>query len=105
MATQKTPKTSNKLKYGDTRADGFRFGGYENVTLKSGITKKMGRWYSPEVFLKRRERSAESSKRAKLNNPEKYAGHSKNWRLKNPERSQNARLKNKFGMSHFLKTQ
>lgn len=99
MATRRPTKTSKRLKCGDTRADGFRFGGYQKRISKSGVIRRTERWYAPQTFLRIRKASAETSKEAKRKNPKKYRNHAKNWRLLNPDKSKNSKLQSKFGIS------
>jgi hypothetical protein len=99
MATRKKTKSNEKPKYGDTRADGFRFCGHYYRTSKSGVRKRFENWASPSSFLKIRKSSAESSRKNKLKNSKKNKDQAKRWRMLNPEKCKNARLQKKFGIS------
>jgi len=99
MDTHRAMKSKTKFKCGDTRADGYRFWGYYSSTSKSGVKRTLEKWASPSVYLKRKKSSAESSKKSKLKNPDKYKSQAKRWKQKNPEKTQNNRLKSRFGIS------
>ena len=99
MATRKKTKSNERRKYGETRADGYRFCGYYYRTSKLGVRKRFEKWSSPSSFSKIRKNSAESSKKNKLKNPKKNGDQAKRWRQLNPEKCKNSRLQKKFGIS------
>jgi hypothetical protein len=99
MATQKKTKSNEKLKYGDTREDGYRFWGYYYRTSKTGVRKLFENWASPSSFLRIRKSSVDSARKNKLKYPKKNKEQAKRWRIRNPEKCKNARLKKEFGIS------
>jgi hypothetical protein len=90
---------NKKLKYGDTRKDGYRFGGSSTVTNKSGEKKKIEKWYSPTSFLKLVKASRTATNRLRRENPEKYRKQARDYKEANKEKYRSGRLKREFGIS------
>lgn len=90
---------NKKLKYGDTRKDGYRFGGRCTTILKSGAKKLREKWYSPEAFKRLVKAARTSTNRLKRANPEKYRKECKEWKKTNSDKYRDYRLKKAFGIS------
>ena len=112
--TRNRRKMNKRRKQGDTRKDGYRFGGYNTKTLVSGEKKKSEKWYSPESYLKLLKSNRNSTNKLRLkdpekhrkayrdwqkSNPEKHRERNRKWRLERPEMTRNNRLKRDFGIS------
>ena len=90
---------NKKLKYGDARKDGYRFGGSSTVTNKSGEKKKIEKWYSPTSFLKLVKASRTATNRLRRDDPEKYRKQARDYKEANKDKYRSGRLKREFGIS------